>query len=185
MNRDSAPGVGTIEHANLPLWKGHFNLPRAESLENGLINLRTNSNKGIDGNPGLDGDRYRRISQQTYSNNRWRVLQDFGIAVQDFTDEGNGVVNRGCITDANCQVQLANGPVIVQNFPHNFPIGNHDPRTIGVNQCSGEKLDGAHLPRLTYQLNVFSHSKRFGENDVEACHQVGQHVLHGQPNPDA
>ena len=73
----------------------------------------------------------------------------------------------------------------MKNFTDNFSIRDDDPRAIRVKQGGGEQLDGGDLAMSPQHLDVFAHSKRFGEDNRQPRDDVRKHALHGQANTEA
>src|SRR5205809_492264 len=95
----SADGGGVAfanEQADFPLREWNVNAPSAELFEYGLINFGACGSKINDGNPRPDGDADRKIAQGDNANHRRRVFEHARIALQDFAQGRQRILEIGC-----------------------------------------------------------------------------------------
>ena len=124
-------------------------------------------------------------ASMAHADDRRGFLEHAGVFGQHIPNDIQGIGDVGAIGDAHRQIELPDVAVIVQNFTHNFPVGNDNLRLIGMQQRGRKKFDAGHLSLYAGNFNIFAETKGFGENNGQPGHQIAEHALHGQTNAHA
>src|SRR5438093_729188 len=177
--------LSRVDESDLLAREPKLDLASPEFLEEGSIDLSLRRADVDDADPGLDADLDARLRDLGDPDDGRRVLQHACVATHDVADRRQHLRQVRVVRNRDGQIALPHGAIVVEDLADDPPIRNDDARPVGMQERGREELDPRNVAAYGQELDVFADAEGLGEDDREAGHEVTEHSLQREADPEA
>src|SRR6185312_14490254 len=173
------------QHAHLALRRGDHDVPRAERLEDRLVDL--GARRAVVGRVYPRGDRqhHARIAQPGDAYDGLWILQRAGIRAQDLVNGLHCGDDVGLVGHTDLDAELPDAVAVVQDLADDLAVGDHHLRHVGVPERGAEEGDVLHRALLARHRDEVADLEGTRHHDRQPRDTVAENALHRERYPGA